>query len=483
MSSFDVVATVSRLADADPATCDRDGLAELVTMSQRARAWLDALDVRIAVHARRLAESGACEAPEALLTGGGRRAAREAAAAKRRSAMCDLLPAVHDAMAAGTVSAGHADVLADVAATLDEKGRTDLQELAPALVTSATSTSVETYRRKVGELGRLLSRDDGVGRHERQRRRRGVRRWVDQATGMCHTSLVLDPLTDAKVASALKAATAAEHAKPDDGEPRTFDQLQADALVGLITGGGARHGAPEVAVLIDYDTLRYGLHHQSVAESSTGQPVPPAVVRRLACDADIIPIVLGGDGVALDEGRARRVATREQRRALRAMYRTCGHPQCEVAFDACNIHHVDPWTPTGVTDLDNLLPLCSKHHHLVHEGGWQLTLGPDRVITLRRPDGSIHVHAASVDVAPTGVFEGTNPLPRPASPRPSPARSMPPPAGTANSYRHNHPERSDHPPEPPPPDWGRVPTPVRRVTGGQGRSAPPPRRAFTFTPR
>ena len=77
MSSFDVVATVSRLADADPATCDRDGLAELVTMSQRARAWLDALDVRIAVHARRLAESGACEAPEALLTGGGRRAARE----------------------------------------------------------------------------------------------------------------------------------------------------------------------------------------------------------------------------------------------------------------------------------------------------------------------------------------------------------------------------------------------------------------------
>ena len=85
------------------------------------------------------------------------------------------------------------------------------------------------------------------------------------------------------------------------------------------------------------------------------------------------------------------------------MYRTCAHPGCSVGFDHCDIHHVNPWTPTGRTDLDNLLPLCSRHRHLVHEGGWTLTLRSDRTITLCRPDGTIHHDGSTVDVAPTGV--------------------------------------------------------------------------------
>ena len=156
-------------------------------------------------------------------------------------------------------------------------------------------------------------------------------------------------------------------------------------------------------MLIDFDTLRDGLHDRSVCETSTGEAVPVATVRRLCCDADIVPVVLDGDGVALDVGRAKRVATREQRRALRAMYRTCAHPGCTVGFDDCDIHHVNPWTPTGLTDLDNLLPLCSRHHHLVHEGGWTLTLRADRTTVWCRPDGSIHYDGSTVDVAPAGV--------------------------------------------------------------------------------
>ena len=160
---------------------------------------------------------------------------------------------------------------------------------------------------------------------------------------------------------------------------------------------------PEVSVLIDFDTLRDGLHDHSVCETSTGEPVPAATIRRLCCDADIIPVVLDGDGVTLDVGRAKRVATREQRRALRAMYRTCAHPGCTVGFDDCDIHHVNPWTPTGLTDLDNLLPLCSRHHHLVHEGGWTLILRADRTTVWCRPDGTIHYDGSTVDVAPAGV--------------------------------------------------------------------------------
>ena len=402
MNGVRVVALVTQLAAADPATSDRRGLADLVAASQQVRGWLDALDVRIALAARRLAEQGECEAPSSLLAGGGRRAAKDAEAAARRGEVCDLLPEVHDALADGSVSAGHADALAGVVKDLDERGRSDLQELQSTLVDSAKASSVEAFTREVRKLGEILSRDDGVRRHEHLRRQRCVRRWVDRVTGLCHTDLVLDPLTDAAVANALGAAIAAEQAKGAD--ERTVDQVKADALVGLITGARDEgRGAPEVSVLIDLDTLRDRLHDRSVCETSTGEVVPVATIRRLCCEADIVPIVLDGDGVALDVGRSKRVATREQRRALRAMYRTCAHPGCTVGFDDCDVHHVRPWSAGGVTDLDNLLPLCSRHHHLVHEGGWTLTLRADRTITWCRPDGSIHFDGSTVDVAPAGV--------------------------------------------------------------------------------
>jgi hypothetical protein len=86
------------------------------------------------------------------------------------------------------------------------------------------------------------------------------------------------------------------------------------------------------------------------------------------------------------------------------MYRGCGFPDCEVRFADCEIHHVIEWIKQrGPTDLDNLLPLCSRHHHTVHDDGWTLTLHPGRTIELCRPDGTIHTNAPTVTVAPTGV--------------------------------------------------------------------------------
>ena len=163
-------------------------------------------------------------------------------------------------------------------------------------------------------------------------------------------------------------------------------------------------GVPEV---VSPDRPRHlATRHCTTIRCARRRPVRPFLWRRsagCAATADIIPVVLDGDGVALDVGRAKRVATRDQRRALRAMYRTCAHPGCTVGFDDCDIHHVAPWQHGGPTDLANLLPLCSRHHHLVHEGGWTLTLRADRRIELRRPDGSLHFEGSTVDVAPTGL--------------------------------------------------------------------------------
>jgi hypothetical protein len=131
-----------------------------------------------------------------------------------------------------------------------------------------------------------------------------------------------------------------------------------------------------------------------------GTPIPPATVRRLCCDANLIPVVLDGDSVPVDVGRASRLATPDQRRALAAMYARCGFPDCHVTFGQCRIHHVTAWTTGGTTDLGNMIPLCSTHHHLVHEGGWTLTVDPDRQITLIQPDGTTWFEGVSSNRRP-----------------------------------------------------------------------------------
>jgi len=143
---------------------------------------------------------------------------------------------------------------------------------------------------------------------------------------------------------------------------------------------------------------------------------------------DLAQLVAGALGRAspdgLDLGRRIRLANRSQRRALRAMYRGCAHPDCRVPFVDCAIHHVTPWESGGATDLANLLPLCSSHHHLVHEGGWRLTTDPARTLRSHRPGGRLDtttpfrpLGATATALGPVGHTE------RPPAP---PVRGSPP---------------------------------------------------------
>ena len=147
---------------------------------------------------------------------------------------------------------------------------------------------------------------------------------------------------------------------------------------------------PEIGVMIDLPTLLDGLHEHSICETYDGTPIPVSQVRRMCCDANIIPYVLDGDGEVTDLGRSTRTVSRAQRRKLRAIHKTCVGNNCHVSFEQCEIHHVIFWRFKGRTDISNLVPVCSKHHHLAHEGGWTLTMTPDRTVTWTRPDGTIH---------------------------------------------------------------------------------------------
>ena len=106
------------------------------------------------------------------------------------------------------------------------------------------------------------------------------------------------------------------------------------------------------------------------------------------------------DGEIVELGSHRELVSHEGRYA--AMYATCAHPHCQVPFSACRIHHVHWWTDGGKTVLANLVPLCERHHHLVHEGGWNLEIDHRRHVTWTRPDGTIWHTDTGVNRPPPG---------------------------------------------------------------------------------
>jgi hypothetical protein len=174
---------------------------------------------------------------------------------------------------------------------------------------------------------------------------------------------------------------------------RTVDRnrLAAEALGRLVAGGHQAKRALEadITVIVDWRTLiDNALHAHSVCETGDGNHLPPSSVQRLLCNGRITPIIVDTNGVVLNAGRTLRHPNRAQRRALRAMYRTCAIGHCDVPFDRCEIHHIQPWEHGGLTDLATMIPACSRHHHLVHELGWRLDLSPDRTLTVTDRDGT-----------------------------------------------------------------------------------------------
>jgi len=146
-----VAAEVQRLVGSDPAVCDGRELDALVVVASRVRSWLDAYDTLLARRAGELRHAGRGATPVEVLAGGCR-SRREAAAVERRAAVLNELPAVHDALTAGQVSAGHVDHLARAAGSLDDAGRGQLRDLQPELVAAAGRLSVDEYGREVGRL-------------------------------------------------------------------------------------------------------------------------------------------------------------------------------------------------------------------------------------------------------------------------------------------------------------------------------------------
>jgi len=168
-----------------------------------------------------------------------------------------------------------------------------------------------------------------------------------------------------------------------DGRPdlRTAAARLADAwteasrrLLAHVDLPAQRRQPPQIVVTMDYAKLR---EQVGCGVLDTGEQLSPATVRRIACDAEILPAVLTGGSQVLDLGREERLFTPAQRRALIQRDRGCAFPACDRPPAWCEAHHVKHWIDGGATDLSNGVLLCGFHHRVIHKGHWRVDMAPD----------------------------------------------------------------------------------------------------------
>lgn len=388
---------VEWLAGESPASADVDGCrCALVALAGVGR-WVDRQ--RLSWHARLEVLADTCPSmlPEEVNATATGRSLRAGVADSKRAATLAGCSPVQDLFDTGDVSVEHVDALTAVANGLEPAQRTKLLAN-PTIGALASGCTADAFRVGLRRLARHILADDGITRARQQRRDVSFASWVDPVTGMVCFRGRLDPEVGNQFLQRIecKVEDLFHDRVPDDcpTDPTAKQaHLRALALVALTEAKHGHAGVTEVIVVIDADTVHHGRHDHSDVRFQTDVDVPVESMRRMLCNGVITP-VMTRNGVVLNVGRTQRLATRAQRRALRAMYRTCAIPGCSVGFDHCAPHHIVWWRPGGATDIHNLIPLCSKHHHRVHDHGWQLHLAADtRILTVTLPDGTTMSHA------------------------------------------------------------------------------------------
>ena len=414
---------------------------------QRLRGFIDALEVEAARRLHELTHTAPTELAKAT-----QRHARAGERIYERSATLTAVPSLAAPLRSGALQAAHVDTVTKIVRTIDAKHAEAFASALANLIAEAAASKAtpDDLARTLNRAARALENDDGVSRFTQQRRDTALHTWTDKRTGMFRLSGRFDPLSGIVIHGHLQAMLAALFAErvpstcPPDPAGKQ-DHLRALALLALIVqqqpagltvvpdqptaspgtssderdgetdpddggrnadgdlaewsgffrGGPSRLGRPEIVVVVDARSETVAANHGApVVDWGLPVELPPSALEDLYKRADAHPIIVA-NGVVLHApgemnlGRTTRLASRAQRRALRALYPSCAVPGCCVAFEFTKPHHVHYWEHGGPTDLGNLVPLCSKHHHAAHEGGWRLTLEPNRTLTITFPDGTV----------------------------------------------------------------------------------------------
>ena len=359
-------------------------LAELVVAAGQLVAQAQGTLLRLVgeADARAALTAGGATSTAAFLRHRLRLSPAEASACARTARATRTLTDTGAACAAGRITGGQAAAITRVVAELPVLAQAEAERT--LLEHAATFDPVV-----LGRLGRRIAAhvdpdaDDAsaLERAEERAARRVELTWSPDGDGGSWLRGRLDAEGTAVVRAALDPLAAPRPSTADGPDPRTAGRRRGEALVEVcrrVLAGGTLPAVggdrPLVVVTVPLATLRTGV---GAGVLDDGSPISPTAARRLACDAAILPAVLGGAGQPLDLGRARRLFTGPIRRALVLRDRGCAFPGCDRPPGWCEAHHIRHWADGGPTAVANGVLLCGTHHRLVEHGDWAVHLAPD----------------------------------------------------------------------------------------------------------
>ena len=474
-------------------------LKDLVTAS---RAW-EAKVAALQTDAARLisAQEGHGDGGESVLRDQAGKSKFQARRSLGAAEVLDEMPGLRSAVDSGEVSLANAERLADAA----KRTAPEAVDSAADLLAMARELPPDRFAREASAWTQRHQSDHGHDDWLDKRRRRYLKTWKQQ-DGMVRLDGLLDPETGTRICNRLQSA--AEDLRRQDQQSartsdtpaglsgsgdyetheapsfrasdaqgpswlgegpasggagsagegfgrgegrRSWDQLQADAL-DLLTSGtaddkgrGGSAGQPkaEVLVVADIGALT-GDDPAGRCEIPGTGPVPRAVLERIACDAHLTGLLFS-EGKPLYHGATVRTATTAQWRMLIARDRGC--IGCGAEPSRCQAHHIVPFAQSRRTDIDNLVLVCWRCHHNIHDHHWRVvhrrgkpSLQPPDPLAPAHPANGQHPH----DQDPRNHRPRDHRQTRPSrSPQPTRARAGPTPGHPVS----NHPPNND--PDPP----------------------------------
>ncbi|WFF03995.1 HNH endonuclease signature motif containing protein [Micromonospora sp. WMMD964] len=302
------------------------------------------------------------------------------------AATLDTAPAgIRDALSCGTVDLEQVRVIAETVATVQTAAGAQAADKAVGVLVDWAAQFDAALLRKLGS--RILDHvapevadaaaEAALRAQEAQAARDRHLTISEQTDGR----LRLVGILDTEAAAALRAAIDPLTTPTGPDDTRTPGQRRHDALadvcrLALRSGELPENGGDltQVVVTTSYD----GLTRQvGTGALDSGLQLSAEAVRRLACDARILPAVLDGSGQVLDVGRQRRLISGPLRRALVLRDRGCAFPGCDRPPRWCDGHHIRHWADGGDTSLGNAVLLCGHHHRHLHQGDWTVRLSGD----------------------------------------------------------------------------------------------------------
>ena len=343
--------------------CDAGELVKLALqvndVRQRAESYLNAVLVRL----------GDLEGDEAVMSVCKQfglpayKTRRQARTVKGLSLLPDVVRAAKD----GWITQDHAELIA----ASHNRASMSVEEQLDLLALGVQQTC-DVFKNTVAEWETKRLAAQGLNPIEQQRKRRSAKIFNgDNDMVVLHAEL--DQLSGEKVKTAIDAMTTRMF-KQDYrvGNDRSFEQRNADALVHLITahtepstGNETTEPQPQQTTIIltaDYDTI---VGQLKTANLIDGTPISINTIRRLACEANILPAIFNNKAQPLYLGRSRRTHTKTQLLALYKRDKQC--TKCGIRATNCEVHHIQPWEHGGTTNIDNLTLLCPTCHHQTHK--------------------------------------------------------------------------------------------------------------------